>query len=593
MASIAAILCRHKELEAGFAAEVKVSQTCHVSNKTDRLTCYARLAHKYPSRPLIDTGASISLIKESVFRSLPAQFRILQRSSMRVHSASGDTLRVLGTSHLPVKIGNQNLSHDFVIIEDLKCPVIIGIDFLRKHNATLNLPKNVMTLGHEDIPLLGLTGIMSQGRLAQSISVKPGTTSFIYIEPKSSYIDHNICYQISSGDCKILDNEPGLYLLNTISKVHENNLIPAILINSTGKHFHISRGNIMAKLTPDSDSDFEVQEISTASSMQNIDLQKDFDPKFSIDNLKLVNPDITHQHRERLTALIREYDDIFAKHSYDIGKANVEISIPLNKDSKPINQRPFRIPLSLQKDVQDQISNMLKYDIITPSHSPWAFSLVTVKKKCGATRVCVDLRKLNLITQNFSFPMSNFDTTLGNLANAKFFTSIDLNQAFLNLPVKECDQDILSFVCDEGKYKYRRLPFGLSLSPSYFVEYMSQILKPHREYATSWMDDILIWSQTISDHFRHLRALFQCIREANLKLKLPKCNFFRLSLKYVGYIISANGISPDPEKISVIKDMKPPTTITGVRSFLGAVNFYRRFIPDFAKLARPPHSVNP
>ena len=584
MASIAAILADHQEIEKKHAAKINDLQTFHVSTSTEKLTCYARLAHKFPSRPLLDTGANISLIKESFFRSLPATFRNLQKSNIRVQSASGNALIVLGTSILPIKVGTQNSSHSFVIVKELKHPCILGLDWMRKNSANINLARNVMTIGHEDIDLLGLSDFMSQGRLAQSISVKPQTTSFIYIEPKSNYVDPDIFYQVSSGTSKLVANEPGLYLLNTISKVHKNDLIPAILINDTGKHFHLTKGNVLATLLPSHQSDFEVQEIT--STPHSIDLQKDFDPKFSVQSLKLENPDITPQQRQQLIALIQEFDDIFAKHAYDIGKADVEVSIPL-KDNNPIAQRPFRIPLSLQQDVRDQISQMLHYDIIKPTHSPWSFSLVTVKKKCGATRVCVDLRKLNLITEAFTFPMTNFDTCLGNLANAKYFSSLDFNQGFLNLKVSEPDQDILTFVCDEGKFSYQRLPFGWKNSPGIFCEFVSKILQPHRTYATAWMDDILCWSKSVEDHFKHLRALFQCIRDANVKLKLPKCNFFRLKLKYVGYIISNKGASPDPDKISAIKDMTPPTNISGVRSFLGAIGFYRRFFPDFAKIARP------
>ena len=135
---------------------------------------------------------------------------------MRVQSASGDSLIVLGTSTLPIKVGTQNFSHQFVIVKDLKYPCILGLDWMRKNSVNLDLARNVMTIGHEDIPLLGVSALTARGRLADNIKVKPGHMAFVYIRPRADYVDPTICYQLSSGDSRLIKDEPGLYLLNTI-----------------------------------------------------------------------------------------------------------------------------------------------------------------------------------------------------------------------------------------------------------------------------------------------------------------------------------------------------------------------------------------
>ena len=136
----------------------------------------------------------------------------------------------------------------------------------------------------------------------------------------------------------------------------------------------------------------------------------------------------------------------------------MEASIPLTNPT-PIVRQPYRIPLALQSDVQKQIADMLRFDIIRPSQSPWSFSLVTVRKKDNSTRICCDLRPLNKVVSFFSFPMANIDQTIGSLSKAKYFTSLDLNQAYFHIGIKPEDQDTLSFVCDEGKFAFKRLPF--------------------------------------------------------------------------------------------------------------------------------------
>ena len=577
--------------ENNHAAKVNALQSSihHVTDSVDKLTCHVRLAHKFETVALVDTGANISILKETIFRSLPAQFRRLQKSTVRVVSATGDALNVIGKAEIPLKIGTQNIKQEFTVVGNLKQSCILGLDFLRKHKINLNLARNIMAFNHEDIPLTGLHAILAKARINQSYSIKPNSMSFVYVRPKSNYIDHDVCYQISTAESPLFKKEPGFYILNSISKVHANGLMPCMIINDTGKHFHLTKGTYIANTIPSHTSQYEINEVTTSSVPDKINLKKDWDPKYSVQNLKIENTEITTHQRERLVKLIQSYSDIFATHAYDIGKANIEVSIPLKDKTytKPLAARPFRVPLSLQKEVQDQISKLLKYDIVKPSHSPWAFPLVTVKKPDNSTRVCIDFRRLNLLTENFSFPMANFDTVLGNLANAKVFSTFDLNQAYLQIPVCKKDQHLLSFVCDSGKYEYQRLPFGLSLSPALFNEFMIQTLQPHSAYSTSWLDDVLCFSPDVESHFRHLKALFQCMRENNLKLKLPKCTFFKLKLRFVGYIISASGVSADPEKITAIKAMKPPTSITETRSFIGCLNFYRRLMPNFAQIARP------
>ena len=563
------------------------SQTYHVSTNIDKLTCSAKLAHSYSIRPLIDTGANICLCSEKVFQCLPARFRFLNKTPIRIQSASGDPLIVKGTVTLPIKIGSQTFNQEFVVTSNLKYSAILGLNFMRTNNVKINLTDNILTLGRENIKMSSLTDIIAQGRMSASMNVPPQTISFVNLKPHTQIIDKDAYYQVSTGDSTILNQEPGLYLANTIAKLNEGNYIPALLINSTGRNFRLSTGNVIAKLTPTTSNDYDIYEISTESKSHFDYQSEDLDPKYDVHNFKMNNSNISEKDSARLKELLIEFQDQFAKHTYDIGKAvNTEVSISLT-DTKPIARRPFKIPLSLQADVQQQIASMLKFDIIKESTSPWQFPLVTVKKSRENTnRVCVDLRSLNKVVSFFSFPMMNLDSILGRLSKASYFSTVDLNQAYLNLPVRECDQDILSFVTDYGKYAYKRLCFGLSTAPSIFSSYLVSILRG-LDNCISYLDDILIFSNTISDHFDHLRALFGRLRQNNLKAKLPKCAFFCSSLRYLGFIITKEGLKPDEEKLIAIKNMAPPTTVTAVRSYLGMLNFYRRFLPNFAQIAKP------
>ena len=561
-----------------------------ISTSVDQLTCKAKIAHSMYSRPLIDTGSQICLISSSVYERLPKQYRNIYDTFIRVQTANGVLMRVRGTVRLPIQLGKCNFDQDFVIVDNLKHPVIIGLNLMKKEGINLNLGTNTLTVRDEDVPMSTISTVNEKGRLAQSIKVAPSTISFIYLKsPSSHFFNKSSPLMIESAPESFIANEPGLFLVNSVAKIHKNNGIPAILVNSTGRHFYLKQGHVLGQLTSIPDEKYECMHTSTPR--QTDATHDELDPKFSIKNLKIDNPNVSAEDIESLKSLLEEFDDIFAKHSHDIGKAkDIKVNIPL-KENKIISRPAYKIPLTAQPEVQKQIQQMLKYDIIEKANnSPWQFSLVTVPKKEKGLRICVDLRPLNQIVQFFSFPLSDLDKTLASLSKAKFMSSFDLNQAYWNLEVNEKDREKLTFVCDEGKFKFKRLPFGLNIAPSIFSQYLSGVLQGLDGIA-NYLDDVIAWSLTIEEHFAVLRALFTRLRESNLKLKFPKCSFFQQQLKYLGYVVTEHGLQPDPDKLEAIKNIPTPSTVKSTRSFLGAINFFRRFIPNYSRIAKPLFSL--
>ena len=264
--SIAAILKDQNTLQEQHAAKIIAEQNthivCDISISSNKLTCPILLGHNYKTIALLDTGSNICLIKNAIFKSLPYHFRRLEKCSIEVISASGDKLHVRGECQMPIKIGNRNFTHSFIIVENLKQTCIIGLDFMRKFNANINLPRNILTLEDEDIQLQNFSNIASKGRLSKTQTFKPHTMSIIYVTPKRHYMNQDICYQISSAESPHIQNEPGLYVMNTITKVHDNGLIPCILVNNTGKTYNFVKGNYIAKITPTLTDEFEISEIN-------------------------------------------------------------------------------------------------------------------------------------------------------------------------------------------------------------------------------------------------------------------------------------------------------------------------------------------
>ena len=193
----------------------------------------------------------------------------------------------------------------------------------------------------------------------------------------------------------------------------------------------------------------------------------------------------------------------------------------------PIKMRPYRTPIKNREVVDQAIDEMLDTGVINRSRSPWPFPVVIVDRKDGSKRFCVDFRKLNQITKKHSFPLPLIDDILALLGKAKYFTSLDLKNGYWQVAMDDKDKEKTAFTCQKGLFEFNVMPFGLSNAPAVFQELMSVVLRGYHDFATAYLDDILIFSSTLEKHKRHLSLIFDRLRYHSLKLKLKKCGFLK------------------------------------------------------------------
>ena len=208
-------------------------------------------------------------------------------------------------------------------------------------------------------------------------------------------------------------------------------------------------------------------------------------------------------------------------------------------------------------------------------------------KKDGSKRFCVDFRRLNKITVKNCYPLPLIDDILALLGKAKYFTSLDLKSGYWQVAMDEKDKHKTAFTCHKGLFEFNVMPFGLSNAPAVFQELMAVVLHDCQGFATAYLDDIMIFSETLEEHFEHLSIIFDKLRLHRLKLKLKKCSFLKGETHYLGFIISEDGIKPDENKVEAIRSLPVPTCVKEVRSFIGMCSYYRRFIPNFSQIAEP------
>jgi hypothetical protein len=226
--------------------------------------------------------------------------------------------------------------------------------------------------------------------------------------------------------------------------------------------------------------------------------------------------------------------------------------------------------------------------LIEPSESPWSSPVVLIKKKDGSHRFCVDFRHLNSDTIRDAYPLPRADEQLEALGNARYFSSLDLASGFWQIEMDQNDKEKTAFCVPNGLYQFKVMPMGLTNAPLTFQRMMDQILK-HLNWkkCLCFFDDILIFSSTFDEHLIALDEVLSTLARANLKVKYSKCQFALNEITFLGHRITQEGICPDPAKVSSLVNIKEPTNITEVKSFIGLASYYRKYVKNFSEIALP------
>jgi predicted aspartyl protease len=238
--------------------------------------------------------------------------------------------------------------------------------------------------------------------------------------------------------------------------------------------------------------------------------------------------------------------------------------------------------------MRDYLTANLQKGFVVTSKAPFASPVLFARKSDGSLRFCVDYRKLNSLTKKNRYPLPLIDETLARLSKAKVFTKLDIRQAFHRIRISPESEELTAFRTRYGLFQYKVLPFGLTNGPATFQSYINDTLRDLLDViCTAYLDDILIYSEDELQHEAHVKQVIDRLQAAGLQADIKKCEFSVKRTKYLGFIISTDGIQVDPDKIQVIKDWEPPKTVKGVQSFLGFCNFYRRFIRSYSQIAAP------
>lgn len=316
----------------------------------------------------------------------------------------------------------------------------------------------------------------------------------------------------------------------------------------------------------------------------------------AVNAIDLRTQHMTASQREGVLKLTHQYPSLFSDPDERLTFTSKVVGEILTNTDTAVYSKSYPYPMTMRPFVDKEINKLLADGIIRPSRSPYNSPVWVVPKKLDASgqkkyRLVIDYRKLNSVTVPDRYPIPEINEVISQLAENMLFSVVDLKSGFHQIPLKETDIEKTAFSVNNGKYEFTRLPFGLKNAPSIFQRALDDILRNHiGKICYVYIDDILIFSRDEKSHMENIRTIFSTLHEANLKVQLDKCEFFKKELEFLGFVISSQGVKTNPSKVETIMKFPPPKTLRELRSFLGMSGFYRRFIKDYAKLAKPLNS---
>ena len=592
----------------------------------------ARIAQEQ-CKVLVDTGASRCCIREDYFNKIPGTSLSLLKG-VRIRSATGRDLQTLGRAECAFTLGDRDYKMEFIVCKNLRRPAILGLDFLRQNRiGTTWTPTGTFALQRGEEILVESIEVCFENTNPMITAYRHYTVparSIMIVTAKANMQlqDQGRVFEVNATP-SFMDKHPSMITLPVLHKTDQETRenVPYLLINLSMEDEEIEKGEELAEMRvcpyqlneieteqTDEEEIYNIEEDKIFEQCDMFDDKTEVDKKFitspaqieSQRKVKLQNAPITDEDRSNFKELCNKYTDIFSRSSEDIGHTPLLKMDIDTGDSPPVCQRPYSLPLKHVEWVTKELEILEKAGVISRSVSPWASPIVIVPKKSEPgepprRRMCVDYRVLNSLLPPVNkahskakgiltlVPLPKIDEIYAQLKGSKVYSAIDMRSGYFHLGLSNDAKPKTAFVPGGphgAKYEFNRCPFGLSQAPAYFQRLIHEVLKGIT-FAFGYLDDILIFSPDNKTHLEHLELVFQRLREADLKLKASKCNFFKKHIQYLGHLVSGEGIEPLPEKLEAVRKMPPPTTPKEVRQFLGLVGYYRKFVPKFADIARP------
>ncbi len=550
---------------------------------------------------LIDTGADISCMSLTMFNQYFSNTKVSVSKHPQVKGVSGQFLKVIGAVTAQFYIKSQVFYQTLHIIEGLSRDFILGQDFLQTHQAIISFhpSSNKLQLCAQPkkdpsgtMQLVSSVSLPPRCQVQVNVQVRKGSNpdpSEVLLAPLPSVAGR---FQIMGARCfSKLAQGKGVYLI-----LNPNHYTVKLKKGTAVARFDSVDPESVIEESTDLDVSLHTVEkdpvpmVNTASTQEEgkseehcLQIAKDLG--FNLDD-----SDLDQEQKRQLLIMLGQNRDVFATSLQELGSTDLHYHRIDTGDAPPVKQRPYRVSPDKNAEIERQVQEMSDAKLIEPSMSEWQSPVVLVKKKNGTYRFAIDYRKLNLVTKPISFPLPRIEDVFDSVgkAKARLFSVLDMASGYWQIPLDPETAHKTTFVTHGGVYSFKKLPFGLMNAPSCFSMVMSEVLRGLTlKYALVYVDDILVYSPNFQHHLDQLQEVFNRLRSAGLKLKPQKCKFAAKKVNYLGHDISSSGVEMETAKLQAVESFPVPKSQKQVRSFIGLCNYYRRFVRDFAKIAKP------
>ena len=535
------------------------------------------IIEEFPAEIFLDTCASVNLITASAFDKYKIKKTAVGTISERIFQAYSNNCISSDVYELEIEIGGYTFKDYFRKIEkDDIFDVLIGIDTLKKNRFVLDLVDDTLLHKKYNGEYIGLTKLMYNVNFSNCNDIN------INKDDSENYVTRcdGIC-----NYCACLN-----FLCNDISNINISDFDNLKLSNYgvLNNNDLFSIDNNVLFLNNDSKICPAILLITSDDNSSFVDLkslQNDKKIELVLDILSEVPSSI----RDTIKILFLSYADILAVKTDDLGNSKLfPHRINLIPGTHPVKQRAYRLSKVQADALKKELIKLINNKLIVPSNSPWSSPVVLVLKKNGQVRMCVDYRVVNNCTKKDAYALPIIDDILYYVGNTAVLSTIDLFSGYHQIPMHPEDRDITCFTTIFGNFNFQVMPFGLCNAPATFQREMNRIFFDLIGVCVFvYIDDLVVYSPSMDQHIKDLEKVFKILHNNGLKINLEKCHFFKEEVELLGHKLSTKGISPIDSKVNVIMNWIPPKNIKQLRSFLGAIGYYRKFIYNFAQIAKP------
>jgi len=464
---------------------------------------------------LLDTGSSANLVPRDIAAQVPDLH--VRPTNKKIWAANDTEILVDGEATVPFTMEGRQFNTECLISPDVE-EIMLGIEWVKTHKCLWDFSGSQVYIG-------GQPAVTWNQRRKQMCRRLYANADVVVLARQKSEIPARATLLSVGGPTgeAVVEHrqvQPGVYLgRSLLPPVHRD--LKICIVNTTTEPAVVKAGEWLGNLDHVEVLD-DVTTTSTSSSLST-DL---------VDTLaKNLPEDLTSEQRQEVTNVLSRYTDIFSTGPYDMGCTSlVEHTIDVG-NSRPIRQALRRHSIAHLEEIDRQVAEMVRHDIVELAASPWAANVVMVRKENGSLRLYVDYRSLNRVTYGDSYPLPHIDTCLGSMNGASWFSTLDLRSGYHNIPIRESDREKTAFITRRGCFRYKVLPFGLTTAPSVFQRLRDLVLCGLTYVSCLvYIDDIIVFSNTFETHVDRLTEVFERLKKAGLKLHVTKCNLSETSL---------------------------------------------------------------